>query len=87
MTLINTKYSTYDDNGEKREAPRQTIDVRRILERFGDIDFGTDQINDIHLAIMKTDDPANGFYKCSTSIQFWNNIIYSTYFSPRSSYI
>lgn len=73
MTLINTRYSLCDDDGQRKESPRQTIDARQILERLGDFDFGTEQIDEIHLAIMKTEDPTNGFYKCSTSIRFWDS--------------
>lgn len=70
MTLINTKDSKADDNDEINSHRREykKIDARSILDQFHDQYFGTVEINEIHMAILKTEDE-DGFYKCSTSIQ------------------
>lgn len=70
MTLINTKNSVDDDNGQMKYFKYPTFDARHLLENYGDFDFGTQEISEIHLAIMKTTDESNGFYKSSIIIQF-----------------
>lgn len=46
------------------------FDARNILDKYADYEFGQQLITEIHLAIMKSSDTNNGFYKCTTSIQF-----------------
>lgn len=71
MTLINTRNSKADDNDEISDHRREykKIDATSIFDQFHDFYFGAIEINEIHMAILKTEDE-EGFYKCSTSIKF-----------------
>lgn len=60
MTLLNVKYA----RGKWR-----TFDARHILEQNADLDFGSQELNQIQLVSMKQTDP-DGFYKCIASIEF-----------------
>lgn len=71
MTLIKTNYGDEEDeeNSQKmRKRPKQ-FDARHILEKYSDFEFGSLQPNEIQLAICKSKG-ADGFYKCTTVIQF-----------------
>lgn len=46
------------------------FDARNMLEKYAGYEFGQQTVTEIHLAIMKSSDTNNGFYKCTTSIQF-----------------
>lgn len=82
MTLINASSSSTneDDDGndggggnrgaDNRNKIRKTFDARNMLDKYADYEFGQQTFNEIHLAIMKSNDTTNGFYKCTTSIQF-----------------
>lgn len=60
MTVLNVKYS---------KNKIKNIDATHIFEKYGDFEFGSQEINDIHLAAMQYTDP-DGFYKCIASIEF-----------------
>lgn len=84
MTLINvTNGSTDDDDGDGGGSSSRTtdannrnksrangFDAQNILDKYADYEFGQQNVTKIHLAIMKSSDANNGFYKCTTSIQF-----------------
>lgn len=69
MTLIKVKRGDGhdDDNTKTKNIRRRTFDARNILENYGKFDFGM-QVNEIHLAILKSND-TDGFYKCTGSIK------------------
>lgn len=71
MTLINASNSNDDGDDEPKTKNnfKKHFDARHILEKYGDFDFGTQQFNEIHLAIMQSKD-VDGFYKCTASIKF-----------------
>lgn len=72
MTLINTDNLKNDDDDETNNSKfraSKKFDARHILENYSRYEFGSQRIDEIHLAIMKSKD-ADGFYKCSASIQF-----------------
>lgn len=71
MTLMkaNRENDDEDDDTNKRKFKSKSFDVRRVLEEFADYEFGSQDINDIQLAIIQTND-VDGFYKCTTSIRF-----------------
>ncbi|XP_055320538.1 activating signal cointegrator 1 complex subunit 1-like isoform X2 [Sitodiplosis mosellana] len=71
MTLINANNrNDYDDDESKSQKYQaRNFDARHILEKYADYEFGSQQFNEIHLAIMQSKD-ADGFYKCTASIQF-----------------
>lgn len=48
---------------------KKSFDARHILDKYAYYEFGQQLLTEIHLAIMKTQDVRNGFYKCTTSIQ------------------
>lgn len=62
-TLITTKYA--EDDANKRKL---RFDARKILEQFSDYEFGSFEMNDIHLAICKSKDE-DGYYKLTTNIK------------------
>lgn len=62
MTLLNVKYL-------KRSKNKKSFDAKSILEQYADFEFGTQEVNHIHLALMSQKD-ADGFYKCIASIEF-----------------
>lgn len=85
MTLINvTNGSTDDDDGDggsgsrskdassnnRNKSRAKGFDAQNILDKYVDYEFGQQNITEMHLAIMKSSDANNGFYKCTTSIQF-----------------
>lgn len=73
MTLINTRKANEDDS-DQINAPKKIkalkFDARHILENYGDLDFGSQELHEIQLAILKTTDELDGFYKCRTHIKF-----------------
>lgn len=74
MTLINANSrndgdDTVDDGPKLQKFRSKNFDARHILEKYADYEFGSQQFNEIHLAIMQSKD-ADGFYKCTASIQF-----------------
>lgn len=71
MTVINAKNDKSDDDDEagNRRKPPKKFDARHILDRYADYEFGSQELNQIHIAVMKSKD-ADGFYKCTTSIEF-----------------
>lgn len=77
MTIINSNTRNNDDDvdvdvddGQKLQNFRsKNFDARHILEKYADYEFGSQQFNEIHLAIMQSKD-FDGFYKCTASIQF-----------------
>lgn len=84
MTLINASNASTDDDDGDGGGSRSTeansnnrnkfrakgFDARNILDKYADYVFGQQIITEMHLAIMKSSDTNNGFYKCTTSIQF-----------------
>lgn len=75
MTLINANNANKDDDDEskKQKFNAKHFDARYIMEKYADYEFGSQQFNEIHLAIMQSKD-ADGFYKCTASIRFWQSI-------------
>lgn len=71
MTLINASHADNEtDDGTKSQKIRgKTFDARNILDKYAKHDFGSQVVNEIHLAILKTKDD-DGFYKCTGSVQF-----------------
>lgn len=63
MTLLNIKYL-------KKAKNNKSFDAKFILEQYADFEFGSQEVNQIHLALMSQKD-ADGFYKCIASIEFW----------------
>lgn len=86
MTLINASNSSTseddDDNSgggsgstdatsnNRNKIRTKSFDARHMLDKYADYEFGQQLFTEIHLAIMKSNDTKNGFYKCTTSIQF-----------------
>lgn len=70
MTLINVTNKTDDDDDASSGTAIKGFDARHILDKYADYNFGEQSLVEIHLAIMKSNDTKNGFYKCSSSIQF-----------------
>lgn len=77
MTLIKATKSSKgedgddDDDGNNRNKIRsKNFDARHILDKYADYKFGEQLITEIQLAILKSNDTQNSFYKCTTSIQF-----------------
>ncbi|XP_031620842.1 uncharacterized protein LOC116339226 isoform X2 [Contarinia nasturtii] len=60
MTVINVKYT---------KNKTKSIDATHILEHYGDFEFGSQDVNHIHLASMQHSD-TDGFYRCIASIEF-----------------
>lgn len=74
MTLIKANAENDDvdaSNKQNFKSKSKSFDARRVLEEFAEYEFGSQNVNVIHLAIMETKD-VDGFYKCTTSIRFWN---------------
>lgn len=71
MTLIMpSSESIDDDDGDsQRKIQLNRFDARHILEKYANYEFGAQEFNEIQICIMQTKD-TNGFYKCTTSIQF-----------------
>lgn len=76
MTLINSKNDDDDeDDGDGNGAKKNKrivskFDARNILENLANNEFGTFDVTEIRLAIMKTKDTTTGFYKSTASIEF-----------------
>lgn len=62
-TLINTKYA---ERGRSFHTP---IDASEIMLRFGGTDFGSLQLDSLHLSIMER--PANGGYPYEAKIELY----------------
>lgn len=64
-TLMNTKYAR--SRFEERSSERETFDASVLMERFGQVDFGSVQLKEIHLSALDEmgDD---GYYRCMASI-------------------
>lgn len=76
MTLINTKYSNKseadgDDTATKhrQQKVKSYFDARTIIERYGNYDFGSQLIDEIHLCQIHSV-ACDGFYQTTTSIKF-----------------
>lgn len=73
MTLINTRKANEDDSDQintNKKIESLKFDARHILENYGELDFGSQELHEIQLAILNTTDESNGFYKCRTHIEF-----------------
>lgn len=62
--------STDATSNNRNKFRTKGFDARNILDKYADYEFGQQFITEIHLAIMKSSDSQNGFYKCTTSVQF-----------------
>ena len=60
-------HNKYKNN--RKSVRKKSFDARHMLDKYADYEFGSQLLTEIHLAIMKTHDIKNGFYKCTTSIQ------------------
>lgn len=71
MTLVNANSGSAEDDDEDNKQSKRSkrFDARHILEKYANYDFGSQELNEIHIAIMKSKD-SDGFYKCTTCIQF-----------------
>lgn len=73
MTVINATLANNDeddDTNDKKFRTTKTFDARHILENYSQYEFGSQQIDEIQIAVMHSKD-ADGFYKCTSSVQFW----------------
>lgn len=61
LTLLNVKYS--------KKTKNKSFDANHIMEQYANFEFGSQEVNQIHLAAMSQKDP-DGFYKCIASIKF-----------------
>lgn len=74
-TVVNSKYRVATSQKSKEAEltggteRRQPFDGRRILEDFGDWDFGKQPVSEIHLARLKTVDCSTGFYASSSVLK------------------
>lgn len=50
-------------------AQRETFDARNILKEFGDYNFGTYDLTEIHLSLRYSCGP-NGYYECVYKIKW-----------------
>ncbi|XP_022224356.2 activating signal cointegrator 1 complex subunit 1 [Drosophila obscura] len=66
MTVLNNRYRKKDNSAKK--CPN-SFDVREILKRFGDFDFGSAQCSTVHLCALNSSG-TDGFYKISGSLKF-----------------
>lgn len=57
----------FEDKIEKRKK-RESFDCRNILKLFGDFDFGTYVLEEIHLSLRFTSAP-DGYYECVSKIK------------------
>lgn len=71
MTLINTGNAFFKiENGQKkRRRSRPQFDGRSILEKFANFEFGSQEVNHIHLALRRSKG-SDGFYVLISSIEF-----------------
>lgn len=71
LTLINVRNDKdpQDENGEKRRDGRRLhFDARHIIEEFGDFQFGSDEVKEIHLSVMGSED-SDGYYLATAVMQ------------------
>lgn len=57
MTIMNVKYM------KPKTKRSKSFNATEIFERYGNFDFGQQEVNQIYLADMKRKDE-DGFYKC-----------------------
>lgn len=78
VTLINSRFSDNDDAIEKEENQdlrdsnrnqRKTFNATKILKKFKDYNFGSVQINQIHLS-QRYSKASNGYYESTEVIKF-----------------
>ena len=72
VTLMNTKFRRNDAEEESSEKSKETMDVREVLEHFGDYDFGGEvAVKDIHLSQRRAGKRnKDGYYHPSTIAKF-----------------
>lgn len=55
-----------------RSRKLRHIDARDILMKYADYDFGTQDVDQIHLAAIQTNTlTPDGFYEIVSSVQLW----------------
>lgn len=71
VTLLNSKYrgrtKGVDEDTNVRNKKRETFDGSQILSKFSDYDFGTVELNDIHLSQRNSTGP-DGYYQSTCVI-------------------
>ncbi|XP_026487667.2 activating signal cointegrator 1 complex subunit 1 [Vanessa tameamea] len=72
VTLLNSKYRGRDKGMDeeaisKQSNKRETFDGSQILSKFSDYDFGTTELNNIHLSQRKSTGP-DGYYQSTCVI-------------------
>lgn len=70
VTLINTIFRKKDENEENRRAmpnARQTFDAREILRKYGNFNFGSQEVTEIHLSLRHSK-ACDGFYEATATI-------------------
>lgn len=51
----------------EEDKKRKSFDARNILAKFGDFDFGTYRLAEVHLSLRYSSGP-DGYYKCISKI-------------------
>jgi len=63
-TLMNTKYGAYTRNkGKQGRGKRVAMDVTKILERYGEHEFGKCRVPEVRLNELGGNVDADGYYK------------------------
>lgn len=60
MTVMNVKYT---------KNKIKSFDATQIFDQYADFEFGSQEVNQIHLVAMQLKD-SDGFYKYIASIEF-----------------
>lgn len=66
VTLMNTRYAKNLD--EQKKSVSQTFDAMKILEKYGDFNFGKIKVREIHLSQRYTEG-SNGYFESSCTIK------------------
>ncbi|CAH1117508.1 unnamed protein product [Phaedon cochleariae] len=69
-TLVNTKYRKVSSSPKRKRVYKESIDARKIMEKYKDFDFGHCDFEQIHLSLMSSSDETSGdgYYKSLSSI-------------------
>lgn len=66
-SLLRQETSGPDVKRTEEEKSRKSFDARGILQHHGDFDFGTYQLNEVHLSLRYSSGP-DGYYKCVAKV-------------------
>ena len=80
-TVMNTLKRLDNRPDATVKVERESFDARNILDRFGDFDFGTYDLQEIHLS-LRYSVAANGYYECIHKIRLdWSEKKYNLFIS------